>query len=65
MQRRALEKKEEIEEEGRQRKKEWRDRKRRLGGAEAEDEINSFVDLLLCCYLKSNAFFLQSFLPSS
>ncbi len=65
MQRRALEKKEEIGEEERQEEKEGRDRKRRLRGAEAEEEINSFVDLLLCCYLKSNAFFLQSFLPSS
>lgn len=58
MQRRALEKKEEIGEEERQEEKEGRDRKRRLRGAEAEEEINSFVDLLLCCYLKSNAFFL-------
>lgn len=57
MQRRALEKEEEIGEEERQEEKEGRDRKRRLSGAEAEEEINSFVDLLLCCYLKSNAFF--------
>lgn len=62
MQRRALEKnKEEMGDEQMQEQKEGRDRQRRL----REEEINSFVDLLLCCYLKSNAFFLQSFLPSS
>lgn len=36
------------------------------GGGSEEEEINSFVHVLLCCYLKSNAFFsFQSFLPSS
>lgn len=34
------------------------------GGGQVGGEINSFVDLLLCRYLKSNAFFLP-FLPSS
>lgn len=33
-------------------------------GRQVGGEINSFVDLLLCRYLKSNAFFLP-FLPSS
>lgn len=64
MQKRALEEEEDIGEEGRQQERRGRDTKRH-GGREAEEEINSFVDLLLCCYLKSNTFFLQSFLPSS
>lgn len=64
-------KKEPIGVEKRQEEKEGTDRKRRLevgrrrGRAEGEEEINSFVDLLLCCYLKSNAFSPQSFFPSS
>lgn len=49
--------------EGRQQRRERRDRTRQLG-VQVGGEINSFVDLLLCRYLKSNAFFLP-FLPSS
>lgn len=54
--------------ETRQEEKEGKDRKMRSrvgGGTETEEKINSFVDPLLRCYLKSNALFPQPFLPSS
>lgn len=52
MQRRALEEKREIGEG-------WNEsgELEGKGGEGSEEEINSFVDVFLCCYLKSNAFF--------